>query len=391
MSHFAVEDPELAGSHKEGFLSKRSKNARFYSQWNRHWFKMSNHWLHYYFDQWERPPPLCAYDLRAMSDVLMNSDPKSKEFKLVSAGSTKKSYHFRAESREDAKDWVKKLEMRLNELRSSKNSSIQSPGRFRGFLNIRRAADKGLLSANLLQVIHVPSKRRWCQIEYDSKLRCRTFCVYENRQHEKVGSREGIAAGHTMMNLLSTRRKRSDSPLNGKMPILKMVLRTVTFEEPEDPESLEFLLRTSKDPKHVWIVNSDSRVHLEDWIISIRAYGASSHRRVRASSSSSSPSSLSSIQTTQTYPPSTSLPKSPPPSSPLKTSNSLFGKIVGRVLMKKSPKTSRVVAETVKGTDTLVLKSYCALMDVCCSLTRLLTHSLTRSLIYSPTSRYKVE
>ena len=30
MSHFAVEDPELAASHKEGFLSKRSKNARFY-------------------------------------------------------------------------------------------------------------------------------------------------------------------------------------------------------------------------------------------------------------------------------------------------------------------------------------------------------------------------
>ena len=219
MSHFAVEDPELAASHKEGFLSKRSKNARFYSQWNRHWFKMSNHWLHYYLDQWERPPPLCAYDLRAMSDVLLNSDPKSKEFKMVSAGSKAREYHFRAETREDAKEWVKKLDMRLSELRSSKNHSIKSPGRYRGFLNLRRAADKGLLSANLLQVIHMPSKRRWCQIEYDSKLRCRTFCVYENRQHEKVGSREGIAAGNTMAMIplgLKKIRTRSNSPIESR-------------------------------------------------------------------------------------------------------------------------------------------------------------------------------
>ena len=274
MSHFAVEDPELAASHKEGFLSKRSKNARFYSQWNRHWFKMSNHWLHYYLDQWERPPPLCAYDLRAMSDVLLNSDPKSKEFKLVSGGSKSRSYHFRAESREDAKIWVKKLEMRLSELRSSKNHSIKSPGRYRGFLNLRRAADQGLLSANLLHVIHVPSKRRWCQIEYDQKLRCRTFCVYENRQHEKVGSREGIAAGNTMAMIpigLKNTRSRSNSPIASRTSIIKLVLRTVTFEYPHDPESLEFLIRTSRDPKHVWIVNTDSRVHLEDWITSLRA------------------------------------------------------------------------------------------------------------------------
>ena len=275
MSHFAVEDPELAASHKEGFLSKRSKNARFYSQWNRHWFKMSNHWLHYYLDQWERPPPLCAYDLRAMSDVLLNSDPKSKEFKMVSAGSKAREYHFRAETREDAKEWVKKLDMRLSELRSSKNHSIKSPGRYRGFLNLRRAADKGLLSANLLQVIHMPSKRRWCQIEYDSKLRCRTFCVYENRQHEKVGSREGIAAGNTMAMIplgLKKIRTRSNSPIESRKPIMKLVLRTVTFEYPHDPQSLEFLIRTSRDSKHVLVVDTDSRVHLEDWITSLRAY-----------------------------------------------------------------------------------------------------------------------
>ena len=134
-----------------------------------------------------------------MSDVLLNSDPKSKEFNhWFPVGPRHAEYHFRAESREDAKDWVKKLDMRLSELRSAKNHSIKSPGRYRGFLNLRRAADKGLFECEFASGHSRTLKRRWCQIEYDSKLRCRTFCVYENRQHEKVGSREGIAAGNTM-------------------------------------------------------------------------------------------------------------------------------------------------------------------------------------------------
>ena len=67
-------------------------------------------------------------------------------------------------------------------------------------------------------------------------------------------------------------RTRSDSPSTIEKPLVKMVLRTVTFEKPEDPESLEFMIRSSRDQDHVWIIDTDSRVHLEDWIISLRAY-----------------------------------------------------------------------------------------------------------------------
>jgi len=104
---------------KSGYLSKRGRqNPRF----NRYWFVLKGNSLSYYTDKSQPYFPRNAIDLSSATSVQLVGPTQQPQTPGFSISADQETFHFRAETEEEAKQWIQQIDKAIIRCRNDSDS-----------------------------------------------------------------------------------------------------------------------------------------------------------------------------------------------------------------------------------------------------------------------------